>query len=129
MELIPPPEKPIRPASVSIAVQAIWSVNAVSALVLVLDGDGAGGDPDALALNLMILFLYALVTWMVGAGKNWARTSYAVLVAMEVALLAAFGMDSASDLDLFATYLTTPLEFWALYKLYSAESEPWFKSL
>jgi hypothetical protein len=110
------------------AVQTIWSVNAVSALVLVLGVDSGEGNTEALALNLLILSIYAMVTWMVGAGENWARTSYAVLVAMEVALLAAFGMDSASDLDLLATYLTTPLEFWALYKLYSAESEPWFNT-
>ncbi len=122
------PEQPARPASVTTAVQAIWAVNAVSALILTLGGDSAQPDSDGMVLSVLILFIYALVTWMVGAGKNWARLTYAFLIALELALLAAFGMDNAADLEVLATYLTTPVEIWALYKLFCPESEPWFKS-
>jgi hypothetical protein len=77
----------------------------------------------------VVLFIYAWVTWMIGTGKNWARLTYAFLIALELALLAAFGTDNASDLEVLSTYLTTPIEIWALYKLFSPESEYWYKSL
>ena len=36
-------------------------------------------------------------------------------------------MDGTSDLDMLATYLTIPLEFWALYMLFGSDSALWFK--
>lgn len=82
---------------------------------------------DAFVLNVLLLGFYGMVTWMIGVGANWARLTYACLVALEVALIAAFGMDGTSDPDMLATYLTTPLEFWALYKLFGTDSALWFK--
>ncbi len=84
---------------------------------------------DGMIFNVLMLVFYALVTWQISAGRIWARLMYAFLVAFEFALLAAFGLDSASDLDVLTTCLTTPVELWALYKLFRSESDAWFKSV
>ena len=74
----------------------------------------------------MLLAFYVLVTIKISAGRNWARLSYAFLVALECAALAAFGLDQATDLDTVATYLTLPVEFWVLYKLFDSVADAWF---
>ena len=115
-----------RPPSITLAVQAIWLTNAVSALLIIANSDAADASTDGLVFNCMLLGLYVLVTVKIGAGRNWARLSYAFLVALECAALAAFGLDQASDWEAVATYLTLPLEFWVLYKLFDAIADAWF---
>jgi hypothetical protein len=120
---------PIRPHSIAIAVQAIWISLAMDAFTMLASFDGVSNQVDALTFNAMMLTLYGLVTFKIASGRDWARRVYAVLVAMELALLAAFGVGEASELEVLVTYLTLPLEIWILFKLYSAESDAWFKAV
>ena len=62
----------------------------------------------------------------ISAGRYWARSSYAFLVAMEIAFVAAFGLSDASELEELVTYFTLPLELWILYRLFCAEADAWF---
>ena len=120
------PSDTTKPKSVDHAVTAIWLSNAASALVLWADYDDT--NAETLVFNAMLLGFYAFVTFRIGSGNRAARLIYAFLVAAEVALLMAFGLSDASDLDVLLTYLTTPLEIWALFKLFGTDSDVWFKS-
>jgi hypothetical protein len=48
------------------------------------------------------------------------------LVALEVAILMAFGLTEAKELELLMTYLTLLLEAWILVKLFGTQSDQWF---
>ena len=93
---------------------------------MVANYDGSDASVNTLLVNAIFLLIYVVVTAKVGVGCHWARPAYAVLIAMEFALLAAFGLDQGSELDVLATYLTMPLELWILFKLFGAESDAWF---
>jgi hypothetical protein len=51
---------------------------------------------------------------------------YAFLVALDVALILAFGLDEVTDLDILVTYILLALECWALVNLFGAEADRWF---
>lgn len=116
-----------RPPSVSHAVQVIWATNVASVLLMVANFDGTHAGGDSFIFNGLLLLLYAWVTVRIGQGRQWARLSYACLVALECAIVAAFGLEQASELETLITYLTLPLELWALYKLFGSEADAWFK--
>lgn len=116
-----------RPVSVSHAVQVIWATNVASALLLAINFDGSDSGVDSLVFNGLMLLLYVWVTVRIGQGRQWARLSYAGLVALECAIVAAFGLEQATELEALITYLTLPLELWALYKLFGADADAWFK--
>ena len=118
-----------RPSSVTIAVQVLWAVNAASAMLIFSNWDDSDGSTENLIFSALILLFYAMVTWKVGAGKHWARLTWAGFVALELALLAAYGMEKAGDFEVLVTYITTPFEIWALYKLFTPESDRWFRPL
>jgi hypothetical protein len=116
-----PEEKPVR---VALAVKAIWLTIWADALMTVFgseSGDGAG-----LVFNFALLLVYAAVAHRISSRSNWARLTYAFLVALEFAALLAFGMGEASELEVLITYLTLPLEAWILFNLFSAASDQWF---
>ena len=115
-----------RPKLVSVAVQLIWLTIAIDAVMMVVSFDGTPANADALTFNGVMLLFYALVTAKIAAGRNWARHSYALLVVMEFALVAAFGLSDASELEEVVTYMTLPLELWILYRLFNAEADAWF---
>jgi len=115
-----------RPKLVSVAVQLIWLTIAIDAVMMVVSFDGTPANADALTFNGVMLLFYALVTAKIAAGRNWARHSYAFLVVMEFALVAAFGLSDASELEEVVTYMTLPLELWILYRLFNAEADAWF---
>lgn len=115
------------PNSVGIAVQVLWAVNAASAMLIFSNWDDTDGSTDNFIFSALILLFYAFVTLKVGAGKHWARLTWAGFVALELALLAAYGMEKAGDFEVLITYITTPFEIWAVYKLFSPESEQWFR--
>jgi hypothetical protein len=73
------------------------------------------------------LLFYFWVTVKVGQGRQWARWTYACLVALECAILAAYGLDQASDLESLMTYLTLPVEILAMYWLFGAQADDWFR--
>ena len=54
--------------------------------------DGSGANVDSLTFNASMLLFYALVTVKISAGRNWARRAYAFLIALELALVSAFGL-------------------------------------
>ena len=113
------------PLSVTIAIQFIWLTLAVNALMMAVDYDDA--SRDAMVFNTILLLFNSFVAIKIAGGKNWARLAYSVLVAADVALILAFGLDVASDLEVLVTYLSVALEGWTLIKLFGAEAEPWFK--
>jgi hypothetical protein len=117
----------VKPRSVTVSVQAIWVTNLASALLMVAQYDGTPGSDEMVVFNVVLLALYVMVTIKIAAGKNWARLTYAFLVALECAVLAAFGLDQASELEALVTYLTLPLEIWILWRLFGAQSDAWFK--
>jgi hypothetical protein len=113
-----------KPRSVHLAVLLIWVSIAVDALTNLLGNDGLTGD--TLLFNGVMLAVYGVVNLMIASGRNWARIVYSVLVACEVALLLAFGLDDASDLDVLVTAFTLPLEAWSLIMLFGASADKWF---
>jgi len=119
----------ICPRSVANAIQFIWLTIAIDAVMMVASYDGSDANVDALIFNGTMLLLYALVTAKISAGRNWARRAYALLVAMELALVAAFGLSDASELEVLVTYLTLPLELWILIQLFRGEADTWFKAV
>lgn len=118
-----------RPPFISAAIQLIWLTIAIDAVMMVVSYDGTPANVDSLTFNGAMLVLYAFVTVNISAGRNWARRTYAVLVAMEFALVAAFGLSDASELEELVTYLTLPLELWILYRLFCAEADVWFSTI
>ncbi len=82
---------------------------------------------DAMVFNTILLVFNGYVAVKIAGGRNWARLTYSVLVAVDVALILAFGLDAASDLEVVVTYLSVALEGWTLIKLFGAEAEAWFK--
>ena len=116
-----------RPHSVSHAVQVIWATNAASAFLMISNFDGTDAGVDSLVSNGMLLLFYFWVTVKVGQGRQWARWTFACLVALECAILAAYGLDQASDLESLMTYLTLPVEILAMYWLFGAQADDWFR--
>jgi D-alanyl-lipoteichoic acid acyltransferase DltB (MBOAT superfamily) len=113
-----------KPKSVENAVQAMWVTNAASLLVIFANFDEA--SLDSLVVNGLFLLVYVIVTVRISAGRNRARLLYAFLVAIEVAMLMAFGLSEASELEIVLTYFSLPLEAWILIRLFGAESDKWF---
>jgi hypothetical protein len=113
------------PLSVTSAIQLIWLTLAVNALMMAVDYDAA--NSDAMVFNTILLVFNGFVVIKIAGGKNWARLAYSVLVAADVAMILAFGLDLTSDLDVLVTYLSVALEGWTLIKLFGAEAEPWFR--
>lgn len=112
------------PKVVKNAVQAIWVTSIASAFVVVANYDEA--TVDSIIINGLFLLVCVIVTLKISAGSNFARLFYAFLVALEVAVLMAFGLADANDLEQLLTYLTLPLEAWILVKLFGTESDQWF---
>lgn len=81
---------------------------------------------DALLLNSMSCVFYGLIAHGISAGNNFARHVYAILVAVEVAALLAFGLDGATELEAAVAYISPPIEAWVMFMLFRAESTPWF---
>ena len=113
------------PVSVIVATQLIWLMLAINALMMAVDYDEASSD--AMVFNTLLLVFNGFVAIKIASGKNWARLAYSVLVAVDVALILALGMEAASDFEAVVTYLSVALEGWTLIKLFGAEAEPWFK--
>jgi hypothetical protein len=121
-----PPAKTLPPPrNVSIGVQLIWLTLALNALMMALDYDDAGSD--ALVFNILMLLFNGYMAIQIAVGKHWARMAYAVMVALDVALVLALGLDAASDLDVLLTYLSVALECWTLLYLFCAEADNWFR--
>ena len=113
-----------KPRSVSLAVLLVWVSIAVDALTTLLGNDGL--TADTLLFNGAVLAVYAVVNIKIAGRNNWARLAYSVLVACEVSLLLAFGLEGASDLDVLVTSFTLPLEAWSLVMLFGASADKWF---
>lgn len=118
-----------RPQTVTTAVRAIWLTIAIDAAMMLAAYDGTAANADSLTFNGIMLMLYAFVTIKIGAGRKWARLAYAILIAAELAMVAAFDLSDATELEMWVTYLTLPLEIWILYKLYCADGDAWFASV
>ena len=80
-------------------------------------------------LNLISCFFYGLLVNRISVGNNLARYVYAILIAIEVAALLAFGLDDATGLEAAVSYVSIPLEFWIMFTLFRADSNPWFQKV
>jgi hypothetical protein len=115
------------PRVVAIAVQQIWLMLAANAIMMALDYDDASSD--AMVFNSILLIFNGFVAIQIVGCKNWARIAYSVLVALDVALILALGLDEASELEVLVTYLSVALEGWILIKLFGTEADQWFKAV
>lgn len=91
-----------------------------------IEGSTGAMSSGQLMLNLISCLLYGLLTNRISAGNNLARHVYAVLVAIEVAALLAFGLDGATELEAAVAYISPPIEAWIMFLLFRAQSAPWF---
>lgn len=114
------------PPGVSNAIQLIWVTLVVNAVMSALDFDDASSE--AIALNTILLAFSGFVTIKIAEGKNWARIAYSALVALDIALIFAFGMDEATDLEAYVSVILLAIEGWILIRLFNAEADQWFKS-
>ena len=114
------------PRSVTAAIQLIWLTLAANALMLALDYDDA--TSDAMVFNSILLVFSGFVVLRIAACRNWARIAYSILVALDVALILAMGLEEASEIEVLVTYLSVALEGWALLRLFGAEADQWFSS-
>ena len=112
------------PRSVAAAIQLIWLTLAVNALMLAVDYDDASSD--AMVFNSILLLFSGFVVLRIASCRNWARIAYSVLVALDVALILAIGLEEASELEVMVTYMSVALEGWALLRLFGAEADQWF---
>lgn len=108
------------------AVIAIWVTIALDTLVITIEGSTGVMTSDVLLLNGMSCVFYGLLANRIAAGNNFARHVYAILVAVEVAALLAFGLDGATELEATVAYISPPIEAWTMFMLFRAESTPWF---
>ena len=92
-----------RPQFIGTAIQLIWLTLGLDALTMVANYDGTAANLDSLTFNGTMLIFYAFVTLKIAVGRNWARRSYAFLVAMEFALVAAYGLSDATELEVLLT--------------------------
>ena len=112
------------PRNIVVAIQLIWLTIVVNVFMMAVDFDDTG--IDAMVLNSLLLVINAFVVIKITARKNWSRIVYAFLVALDVALILAFGLDEVTDLDILVTYVLLALECWALVNLFGAEADRWF---
>jgi hypothetical protein len=112
------------PRNIVVAIQLIWLTIVVNVFMMAVDFDDTG--IDAMVLNSLLLVINAFVVIKITARKNWSRMVYAFLVALDVALILAFGLDEVTDLDILVTYILLALECWALVNLFGAEADRWF---
>jgi hypothetical protein len=112
------------PRNIVVAIQLIWLTIVVNVFMMAVDFDDTG--IDAMVLNSLLLVINAFVVIKITARKNWSRMVYAFLVALDVALILAFGLDEVTDLDILVTYVLLALECWALVNLFGAEADRWF---
>jgi hypothetical protein len=115
-----------KPRSVTQAVIAIWVTIALDVLVLTIEGSTGAMATDVLLLNSASSVFYGLIANRISAGNNFARHVYAILAAVEVAALFAFGLDSATELETASACISPPIEAWVMFMLFRAESTPWF---
>ena len=116
-----------RPRSVTQAVIAIWFTIGLDFLVTNIECFDGTMSSGQFALNLISCLLYGLLTNRISAGNNLARHVYAILIAVEVAALSAFGLDDATGLEAAVSYVSIPLEFWIMLALFRADGNPWFQ--
>jgi hypothetical protein len=115
------------PRGVTVAIQLIWLTLAANAFMMALDYDDAGND--AMAFNSILLVFNGFVAIQIAGCKNWARIAYSVLVALDVAMILALGLEEASEFEVLVTYMLVALEGWILVKLFGAEADQWFKQI
>jgi hypothetical protein len=113
------------PPSVTIATQLIWLTLAANALLMAVDYYDTSSD--ALVFNMVVMVFNGVVAVNIAGCKNWARVAYSVLVALDVALILALGLDQASDLEAIVSYLSLAIEIWILIMLFGAEADLWFR--
>ncbi len=113
------------PRTVTIAIQLIWLTIAANALMMAVDYYDASSD--AMVFNSMLLVFNGFAAIKIAACKNWAGIVYSILVALDVAMILALGLDEATDLEVVLTYMSVALEAWALLRLFGAEADQWFK--
>ena len=118
-----------RPRSVTSAVVAIWFTIALDFLVTNIEGLDGTMPSGQFMLNLISCFFYGLLVNRISVGNNLARYVYAILIAIEVAALLAFGLDDATGLEAAVSYVSIPLEFWIMFTLFRANSNPWFQKV
>lgn len=118
-----------RPRSVTSAVVAIWFTIALDFLVTNIEGLDGTMPSGQFMLNLISCFFYGLLVNRISVGNNLARYVYAILIAIEVAALLAFGLDDATGLEAAVSYVSIPLEFWIMFTLFRADSNPWFQKV
>ena len=118
-----------RPQSVTSAVKLIWLTIVIDVAMMVAGYDGTTANAQSLTFNGVMLMFYALVTIKISGGVNWARHCYALLVVMELALVAAWGLSDASELEEWVTYLTLPLELWIVFKMFGSDGDAWFRAM
>ena len=117
------------PRSVTSAVVAIWFTIALDFLVTNIEGLDGTMPSGQFMLNLISCFFYGLLVNRISVGNNLARYVYAILIAIEVAALLAFGLDDATGLEAAVSYVSIPLEFWIMFTLFRANSNPWFQKV
>lgn len=115
-----------KPRSVRQAVIAIWVTIALDVMVITIEGNTGAMASYVLLLNGISCIFYGLIANRISAGNNFARHVYAILVAIEVAALFAFGLDGATELEAAVAYISPPIEAWVMFMLFRAESTPWF---
>ena len=99
---------------------------ALDAMVVAVEAFTGAMPSDVLLLNGLSCVFYGLIANKISAGNNFARHVYALLVAIEVAALLAFGLDGATALESAAACISPPVEAWIMFMLFRAESAPWF---
>lgn len=115
-----------KPLSVIQAVFAIWGTLALDFFVTIFESLAGAMTSDQLVGNFVSLVLFGLLSLKIFNGKNWACHVYAVLIAVEVAALCAFGMDDATGLESFVSFVSIPIEGWVLFMLFRSDSAQWF---
>ena len=116
-----------KPQSVVTAVYAILAtigLDLIATAMGIESPESSSGTADGAVISLVV---YGLLCINISRGRNWARNVYAILIAAEVAALLAFDNAGGTDVETVVSYLMVPVEVWILFRLFSSESDDWFR--
>jgi len=125
-----------RPTRVTHALWLLWGslaiavVDATVTLTSFAEDAETLGPPRSFAVVFAVFVLVlAWITWNIGRGRNWARTTLLVLTVVSVLLSIFQGpLPEQTSLDRILEWAIIAVEVMAVYLLFTAPSRPWFRS-
>jgi hypothetical protein len=124
----------IKPPQIRWAVTALWLSYGLSLLhaAIVIGNRWLSWPPETVTLvQLASELFYAAIIYLVSSGRNWARLTYTVLLAVRTANVIRYFSDDwkHSHWLVFTTVISFSCQYLAMYWVYTGAAHRWFVSL